>query len=652
MPSGWMGRYSSRQMKRIFGVALVVVLGWVWAPPTALGASPDERYVALFSEIREADGLVAVGNGAAARPLYERALRELEKLAESYPNYNKSAVAFRRDYVARKLASLPESPKGAVAEPRAPGVVPAPDADPVRVLSGTVNQLQAENAVLQARLKEAMEARPAAVDPAELARARERAELLEKEKALLAAELEKARAARPGAAEEAMLDQARRELEATRAKLVEAVGNVALLTRDKEGLERQVEEAKAAAASARGDLGALEAARSKVAALERDLEAARAEARNASAGLEGVRRELAEARAQAARPAPVAAPVAAPAAPAVDGKALEAARGEIASLTSALAEARTRAGALEGEKAALALEKTALEKRLAGSAQPASDNDRIKALEKERDDLMKQLTTANRELYDVKARGQLAQFSTLTNQLHNLRTRLEVFEARKAPYSAEELALMGKPAAKLSEAVAQGKSRKGMKEMPAQAGPLVAEAQRAFAARRLEEAEAKYEQIVAIDRENGVSLANLAAIQIEREKFAEAETNLNRALALDSQDSFALSLMGIMRFRQERFDDALDALGQAVRIDPQNAEAQNYLGITLSQKGQRDAAEAALRKAVQLAPGYGIAHHNLAVVYATQTPPYLELAKFHYSKALSAGHPENPNLERMFRPAN
>jgi Tfp pilus assembly protein PilF len=59
-------------------------------------------------------------------------------------------------------------------------------------------------------------------------------------------------------------------------------------------------------------------------------------------------------------------------------------------------------------------------------------------------------------------------------------------------------------------------------------------------------------------------------------------------------------------------------------------------------------AEAALRKAVQLQPGYAGAHYNLAVVYATQKPPAPELARWHYQKAVDAGHPRNPDLEKKF----
>jgi len=54
-----------------------------------------------------------------------------------------------------------------------------------------------------------------------------------------------------------------------------------------------------------------------------------------------------------------------------------------------------------------------------------------------------------------------------------------------------------------------------------------------------------------------------------------------------------------------------------------------------------------LRKAVQLDPNYGNAHNNLAVVYINQEPPMAELARWHYQKALEAGQPRNPDLEKM-----
>jgi len=35
------------------------------------------------------------------------------------------------------------------------------------------------------------------------------------------------------------------------------------------------------------------------------------------------------------------------------------------------------------------------------------------------------------------------------------------------------------------------------------------------------------------------------------------------------------------------------------------------------------------------------------VIYATQRPPSLEMARWHYQKALETGHPKDPTLERI-----
>ena len=91
----------------------------------------------------------------------------------------------------------------------------------------------------------------------------------------------------------------------------------------------------------------------------------------------------------------------------------------------------------------------------------------------------------------------------------------------------------------------------------------------------------------------------------------------------------------------------MESLSRAAQLDPEDARTQNYLGIALSQKGLRKPAETALRRAVLLQPGYGEAQNNLAVIYATQEPPFLELARWHYQRALASGHPKNAELEKM-----
>ena len=61
----------------------------------------------------------------------------------------------------------------------------------------------------------------------------------------------------------------------------------------------------------------------------------------------------------------------------------------------------------------------------------------------------------------------------------------------------------------------------------------------------------------------------------------------------------------------------------------------------------RNAAETAFRKAILLNPNYAGAQNNLAVFYLTQQPPSVELARWHYEKAVAGGLPRNPDLEKM-----
>jgi Flp pilus assembly protein TadD len=126
-----------------------------------------------------------------------------------------------------------------------------------------------------------------------------------------------------------------------------------------------------------------------------------------------------------------------------------------------------------------------------------------------------------------------------------------------------------------------------------------------------------------------------------------AEANIKQAIALAPEDAYSQMDLGRLRLQQEKFDDAIDALSRAAKLDPQDAQIQNFLGLALNEKGLRGPAETALRRAIQLDPGYPNAHNNLAVMYLTQQPPLVELARWHYQKALAGGFPRNPDLEKM-----
>jgi Tfp pilus assembly protein PilF len=314
-----------------------------------------------------------------------------------------------------------------------------------------------------------------------------------------------------------------------------------------------------------------------------------------------------------------------------------------------LKQARLQIAALQSDAQVRQLENAALENRLQQWQTNAPKTDqkdnemRIHELTQERDALLVNLGLANQRLSGKKKGDTAVQLDQLTDQVRTLRERLAVAEAQPSPYTPEELALLKQAAPQLVTGPVQKKS---IKQLPAGSAGLVAEAQGFFTAKQYDRAEADYLKILQQDENNGLILGNLAAIEMQEDKLDDAEKHIKAAIAQDPDDAFNLATLGYLKFRQEKYDEALDVLSRAAKLDPQNPEIQNYLGVTLSHKGLRLQAEAALRKAIELNPEYAAAHNNLAAIYISQTPPLVELARWHYQKALEAGQPHNPELEK------
>jgi tetratricopeptide (TPR) repeat protein len=188
------------------------------------------------------------------------------------------------------------------------------------------------------------------------------------------------------------------------------------------------------------------------------------------------------------------------------------------------------------------------------------------------------------------------------------------------------------------------------KELPAGAGALMAEATLDLRQQKFKEAEEKYNEVLRQDENNVYVLAHLASAQYEAGEMDACEKTVLRAISLDPDDANSQYLLGVIRYRQTRLDDALAALNRSVKSNPTNSGAQYYLGSVLFEKGQRPAAETAFRKALQLDPEYADAHYNLAYVYATETPPSLELARWHYKHAIDLGHVKNDAMEKLLAP--
>ncbi len=548
-------------------------------------------------------------------------------------------------------------------------------------LSTVRTRLETERTSLQARLREALAPKPAALDPAQLARAQERNLLLTKENEILKACLDRQM-------------EEHKNLVETAAKALE--------------LEKQLGLARTQLASLRSENNDLRDERQKLAARVEALGRKSDPSSLLLAEIESLQRDLAEARRGAAAPNP-----------------------DLDELRAELADQKSVAARLRSDNSTLIRE---LEKLTAIKVTPASLKasemasmdftsaeviGRVRRLERERDELRDALDEARGEI-DRRTSASEARGAEMGRKMSGLEARIATLEARPEPYTPEELALFQAPS-RATEAVgatrvsaasdgfgsailvaqaqatpptpapdptptptpsttpadtapsgtpsnatpsnatpsnatpsnatppAGGTRRRTLRDLPSGASILAAQAQRAFAQRRFEDAEKAYREILTLDERNVFTLGNLAAILVERGSLEESEGMLKRALEVDPEDPFSLSLQGIIRFRQQRYDEAFEALSRSAQLDPENADTQNYLGITLSQRGQRKAAEAALRKALKLSPASPAAHYNLAVVYATQKPPYLELARYHYDKARRSGQPPNPAFEGVLR---
>ena len=612
-------------MKQMF--ALVILLLAAGLTPAFAQADADDQYLVIYSLLQQADNLADSGQPQRALAQYAEVQTELQKFQKVFPDWNPNIVNFRLKYLAEKIADVtaalpapaPAQVPVAANAPVRPaaagqGAAPAqPDAE-VTALRNQLQQLQADNTTLAAKLKEALSVQPAAIDSRELTRAQQQIEFLTKENDLLKASLSQGKTRTNVvtlATDTAALKEVQAALVAANQKLADQTERADKLALENQALQSRVQ--------------TLMASPDALAALRAENEV--------------LKKQIADLKVAAAK-AP-----------------------DIARIQDDEKQAQLQLIAFQSQTQIWKLEKAALENKLkktqatatttvapvpvpVAAVAPASGQAKyetiIQELTRERDDMRAQLGEANQKLAASSKKSASNQVASLAEEVETLRGRLAVDEAQPVPYTTEELALFNAPAPAAAPAAAQ----KASTQMPAGSTALVVQAQSFFAQRQFGRAETNYLQVLEQDPNNVIVLGNLAAIEVEEGKLDDAERHLKAALALKPDDSYNLSRLGYLKFQQEKYDDALDALGRAAKLDPQNPEIQNYLGVALSHKGLRVQAETALRKAIQIDPNYAAAQNNLAVIYLSQKPPLLQLARWHYQKALDAGQPRNPDLEK------
>src|SRR5688572_1529292 len=225
-----------RFLPAALAAALFVLLAGGWQ---ARGQSADERYVQIFNWIQEADALSEHGELRQAVTRYVEAQKALRNLHSAFPGWHETVVKFRLAYLTERVEALtqklPQTNQVAAASPNTNDIASA-STDALYELNQEIKRLNAQNALLEAKLKEAFSVQPAAIDPRELAKAEEKIRELQKERDLLKANLEK----QSSAPDNLAMDQERRLLSDIKQRLSEEMQKSATLALENSQLRQQL----------------------------------------------------------------------------------------------------------------------------------------------------------------------------------------------------------------------------------------------------------------------------------------------------------------------------------------------------------------------------------------------------------------------------
>jgi Tfp pilus assembly protein PilF len=569
-------------------------------------------------------------------------------------------------------------------------------------LRDQIRTLNDANTELQGKLKEALTVQPAAVNPEELAKAEAKITMLQKERDLLTVALDQAKSANASAVAEAQEAATSRAMETLKAraaadqqKAQEEIDRANAATADSEkklaAANQELESLKATRTAEMAENAALKADEKKAEDEATELKRAGVESEKALAALS---KELELVK--AAQPANVQIAEGAQQIP----EERDQLKQQLAQISTDEAEITRLKGVVADSEQKLASANSELDSLKALRAAEAQPTDDLKAVSQERDQLKEELAERSKDLADAEANSgkellslraelqnvqqqrddlekKLAAASSTqpatpaavpenpaaAQQIEQLQAKVAALEATPVPYTPQELALLKKnptppptampPVAAVVPSPAEPTNAPverhvySIQDLPPGSGALWADAVRASMEHDYDTAEEKFNDVLQQDETNVYVLDHLAEAQFANNHLDESEKTVRRAMSLDPNDPASLYLLGLLRYRQNRLDEALDALSMSAKLNPTNSFTQNYLGCVMAEKGMRAAAETAFRKSLVYDPDNADAHFNLAVIYAGDKPPSIELARWHYKRALALGHQRSATMDKL-----
>jgi len=594
-PSDRLISHPAMKFRKIFASLAACLL--LAVPSSHPAASPQDDYLQIYVMINEGDKLDNSGQKSQAREKYENALNKLDKLKNENPEWEPTIVKYRIKYLNDKLSNLKSAKDASPAPGEKPVLPTAEKPSPTPPAAATPTPTPSETPAPAMQKSETTSPMVISDDPSAL-----RQKII-----ALTGDLESTRTE---------LKQAKNDLEQALAE------------------RKQLKEKLAASPAPDASVAKLQ---EENASLRQKLTATEESLKKAAGGeLSGEMTSL---------------------------------RGQVNSLEKKLAEANARSAELtranDDYKKQIASLTTQLQ---AAGTVGKSDSTLAKENAMLRSILDRQLKEQARR--EAARRLVLDEFKNLAVSTEALKTQMEVLSSPLVSLTNEEQDMLkvsapslvapeptapvassasGNPPtlSKDAEKPSSPESFSEKPRIPEEFKDVAAKATSLYNEKKFDEAAAAYEQILAKYPQSIYALSNLGVVRFQQQKYPEAEKPLREAIRVAPNDAFSHSVLGIVLVQQEKYDDAIQVLSRAVALDPNDAKTRNYLGISSSRKGLQEAAEQECRKAIELDEGYGDAHFNLAVIYATQNPPSKELAKRHYNRALELGVPKDAELEKL-----
>jgi len=218
-------------------VAALIALVFCLGMSRARGAGADDLFISIYNRIQQADAQADSGNSSAAAAAYSKAQEDLKSLSRQYPSWNERVVNYRLRYVTERLAALkaagasattpkadPSTTTAKTDQANDPSSTLAPAGEVIEqfnALNERIQRLATEKNLLEAKLREALSAQPAPVDPRQLQEAVERITSLQHTNKVLLTKLDEQEKERKNLIEKVVVEEAQRALNEANRQLLE-----------------------------------------------------------------------------------------------------------------------------------------------------------------------------------------------------------------------------------------------------------------------------------------------------------------------------------------------------------------------------------------------------------------------------------------------